>query len=114
MTSNTISLLLITSVNSLSVTNTTTATSTTTGSLTINGGLGCQGAGYFGSLYSGGQSVLTLVTLYTGTGNISVSSNVISTIASPLFSSLSLTATTVSSSPSTGALTIIGGLGVRK
>ena len=72
---------------------TNAATSTGTGSLVVSGG-----AGFAGSIYAGGNLSVT--------GGSTFGGNVLSSAG------IQITATTVSSSSSTGALTISGGVGI--
>ena len=89
------------------ITNTTASSSSSTGALVISGGLGVAG-----NVYSNGV-LLTPGVIYTQGTNISISSNVISTVTNPTFSGItSITNATTSSSTSTGALIITGGVGV--
>ena len=102
------------------ITNTTTSTSTSTGAAVITGGLGVGGSIYGGNIYSNG----ILLSAYTQGTNISISSNVISTISNPTFSglitgNLGLTVTSANTSVTTLSasgiinanlgLTVIGG-----
>jgi hypothetical protein len=81
-------------------TNTTAATGVNSGAVQIDGGLGVNGEGWFGGLiYSGGSPVLTSS---SGGFNGGV-------ISAPLFVNNS----TVSTSPTTGALRVLGGVGIQ-
>jgi len=93
--------------NLVTITNTTASTSSTTGALIVAGGLGVAG-----NIYSNGV-LLTPGATYTQGTNISISSNVISTVTNPTFSGVTtITNATVSSSTGTGALIVTGGIGV--
>ena len=81
-------------------TNTTASTGVNSGAVQIDGGLGVNGDAYFGGLiYSGGSPVLTSS---SGGFNGGV-------INAPLFVNNS----TVSTSPTTGALRVLGGFGLQ-
>jgi hypothetical protein len=81
-------------------TNTTEATDVNSGAVTIDGGLGVNGAGWFGGLiYSGGSPVLTSS---SGGFNGGV-------IGAPLF----INNATVSTGPTSGALRVLGGVGIQ-
>ncbi len=81
----------------LALTNTTASTSTTTGALTVAGGAGIAGRLSVGSLYVNGVKIDT-----NGTGGSSFDTS----------AALALTNTTSSTSYSTGALTVTGGVGI--
>ena len=112
------------------ITNTTSATSTSTGALVVAGGVGIGGDLWIGGiLYSGGQAVLTTSSFAsninagpdiqittTGTSTIVISN--ISTLqsvtgrGSTTTNAIRISNSTPSTTTQTGALTILGGLGV--
>jgi hypothetical protein len=88
-----------------SVTNTTVSTTTSSGALTVAGGVGIGGAVFTGS-------TLNVAGASTHTGAASFSSTVNITGASTLTGAVSVTNNTASTSISTGAITVAGGIGV--
>jgi hypothetical protein len=92
-----------TTATAVQFTNTTVSTSTTTGAVRITGGLGVGGSVYAAALYDNGLRVLTgeSDTLATVTGRGATTATAVQ-----------FTNTTVSTSTTTGAVRISGGLGV--
>ena len=104
-----------------SISNTTASSSPTTGALVIGGGVGISGTVYgnnfYGAtFYSNGTQLATVAQLpvYTAGLNMVLSGvNAFSVSNAPTFSGVvSIVNTTVSTSVSTGALQVLGGLGV--
>jgi hypothetical protein len=118
--------------NAISITNTTAATGTTTGALTITGGVGIGGDLYVGTVYSNGQQVVTSTSsntsfvsaivagtdtrVSTSTGVVTVwNDSTLQTITSRGATSnvaVSITNTTAASSTNSGALQVVGGVGI--
>lgn len=96
----------------VTITNNSVADSTTTGALRVTGGVGVQGALYVaGAVYSNGVQLTGTPTLTAGT-NISTAGSVISVIDNPSFSGIvTVTNATASTSKTTGALVVTGGIG---
>ena len=118
--------------NAISITNTTPSNSTTTGALTVFGGVGIQGDLYAQNMYANGSLVLTNATLgtygvtslTTGSGlsaNTTTGAVIIQSIdtlqlvtdrGNTTTNTIGIVNATTSNSTLTGALTIVGGLGV--
>lgn len=117
--------------NAVKITNTTTTTSTNTGALTIAGGVGIGGDLYVGgTFYAGGQAVLTTASFVsaissgtdisiTTTGTSTIVINDVSTLQSvtgrgaTTTNVIYLTSTSPSTSPTSGALQVTGGVGIQ-
>jgi hypothetical protein len=115
----------------VSFTNTSQATSTVTGAVTIVGGLGVGGSVYASNIYSAGSLVVTegsigslgITALYAGTdtsvssqtGQVYVWNNsTLQTVTNRGFTttnSINISNATASTSTTTGALTVAGGIG---
>jgi Chaperone of endosialidase/Collagen triple helix repeat (20 copies) len=91
----------VTATTTLSITNTTGSTSTNTGALQVRGG-----AGIGGGLFVGG--IITATNVYVNGYAVSTSTFSGGTVAN----AVSITSTTASSSTSTGALKVTGGVGI--
>jgi hypothetical protein len=90
---------------------TTASTSTITGALRVAGGVGIAGAIYAGNVYSNG--VLLGTSSYSQGTNINITGLTISVISNPSFSGITqVTNATVSTTTSTGALVVTGGVGI--
>jgi hypothetical protein len=97
---------LVTSPDIFTITNTTAAISTTTGALTVAGGVGIGGSLYAGQTsYVAGSQIITAATI----GNYAAAVNTATSSTSVSFSILDHTAST---STTTGALIVGGGVGV--
>lgn len=94
----------LTVTNSLAVTTSTQSTGTTTGAVVVTGGVGIGG-----DLNVGGN--LSISTAGAPTGGGSIAAGAI-TANSGTFKTLSVTSSTVSRSPTTGALVVKGGVGI--
>jgi hypothetical protein len=123
-----------TTTNAISITNTTSSTSTTTGALIVTGGVGIGGDLYLnGILYQNGQQVLSTATINqfsnqtsitagtdiavsTSTGNITISNtSTLQTVTgrgSTTTNAIRISNTSSSTSITTGALVVAGGVGV--
>jgi len=122
----------ILSVGGITATNTTTAISTNTGALVVAGGAGIAGNLYVGGILSVTNGIISntatniagglagQIVVQTGTGYTGfVSTGTVGTVlvsrgtGKPVFqNTLTLAGTTVASSPNTGALQVVGGVGI--
>ena len=119
--------------NLLHITDVTVSTSTNTGALTVAGGVGIGGSLYAAQIFSNGLAVLTSATvaslgvsqlivdpsgLYASGSTGSVTLRNIDTLDSIVIRgstsshSISITSSTVSTSTISGALTVVGGVGI--
>ena len=101
----------------LTLTNQTESSSIISGALVVHGGVGIAGNVYAGGDYfsNGIRLARTNEIVYTAGTNIDIISQVVSVESAPTFSGIvSLTLTVNSSSTSTGALVVDGGLAVKK
>jgi hypothetical protein len=95
----------------VSINSGTASTSTTTGALVVSGGIGASGNIYAGNIYSNG--VLLGSGTYTAGTNISIVGTTISVVSNPSFSgNVSINSGTASTSTTTGALVVSGGIGI--
>ena len=90
------------------ITNADNSTSVTTGALVVSGGIGASGNIYSLGMFDNGNRVLSLA----GT-NISVTGTTVSVVNNPTFSGIvSVSNATTSTSTTTGALVVTGGVGI--
>ena len=99
-------------VAKINVTSTTVSTSNTTGAIIVAGGVGVKGNVYADAIYDGGVEVITFAQAAYNQANNALANTGTSVTANNL-TQYTFANTTASTSNTTGALKIAGGIGVK-